>query len=368
MLASCHILKLPDELLLRVVQYIPPTTPRLVPGSTKEQRPLSDYRSVSLVCRQLNRAATSVIYAHYAHDSTRTSSAPFIATLFRQPRLASLVHSVKEITVARNKFEPFERSAGDTESLIPVIRHLDFPDKDHMVLLCRSGKDCICNVEAALILAMTPNIQTLALHPMVQDTSMTNLPSVASVSWNMLLAIAQGLAFGLAHRFEHLRVLKLNMFGVSATSLSIILLLKSLVHLTLVGYDNEDYESGGIPWECPPKESSVRTIRLDRFEIKVQLIASLISSCRSLEGFALCIPNGLDPHRDISKYSLLIEELHRHQPELLYLEIIDERHMSERKDSEDQIWFDQLKNFQSLRYLAIPLELIGEFISVDAIP
>lgn len=359
MLACCHILKLPDELLLRIVQCIPPTP------STKiaEQCSLSDYRSVSLVCRQLNRAATSVMYAYY--ELTHASSAPFITTLFHQPRLARLVHGVKGFAVTRQKLGHFERSTADTESLIPVIHHLDFPEKDRMLLLFRGGRASCQSVEAALILAMTSNVQTLALKPMFQD----NLTPVASISWQMILAAAQGFSFGLAHRFEHLRVLELHMPHVSPTSLSIVLLLKSLVDLTLIDYhdEDEDYEQAGATWECPLKSSSIRTIRLHRFEINIQLIVKLISSCRSLQGFALRIPDALNLHWDIPKYSLLIQELHRHQPELLYLDLTDERYVMERKDSEALGWLDRLKDFKSLKYLAIPLELVGELINANVI-
>lgn len=361
---ACHILKLPDELLLKIVQCIP-STPRST--RTAEQRSLSDYRSMSLVCRQLNRAATSVMYAHYAHEFTHTS-APFITTLFQQPRLARLVHSVKEIPATQKKHGHFEHSTVDIESVIPVIHHLDFPEKGRMMLLYRGGGPFCHNVEAALILAMTPNIQTLVLDPTFQGTLMTDPPPVASISWEMILAAVQGLPFGLAHRFEHLRVLKLEMSYVSPPSLSTVLLLKSLVDLTLIDYeqDDDDYEQDKATWECPLKASSIRTIRLHRFEMNIQLIVNLISSCRSLEGFALRVPIGFNPHWDTPKYSLLIKELHRHQPELLYLDLTDERYVMER-NIEVLGSLDRLEDFSSLKYLAVPLELAGEFININVI-
>ena len=39
----------------------------------------------------------------------------------------------------------------------------------------------------------------------------------------------------------------------------------------------------------------------------------------------------------------------------------------ERKDSEALGWLDRLKDFKSLEYLAIPLELVGELINTNVI-
>lgn len=127
------ICNLPDELLLKIVQYMSPlqsdpnNNPRISWGV--QRLPLSDYRSVSLVCRRLNRVVTGVMYAHYDHESDYVSSALFIRTLVQNPLLAQNLKSLKEIGPSMgdtgvSKVEPYKRSAPIVEYLCAAVQQL----------------------------------------------------------------------------------------------------------------------------------------------------------------------------------------------------------------------------------------------------
>ncbi|KAF1977921.1 hypothetical protein BU23DRAFT_275977 [Bimuria novae-zelandiae CBS 107.79] len=378
---TCHISNLPDELLVRIVQYIPDKG--TCSSQTPYLPPVADYRSVALVCRRLNRVANAVLYAQYIHDFDHRSSAPFIRTLFEQPNVAQIVRGVEEITIRDRKRRSIHRPAASLNSLVSVIHHLDMINKDDILSIFRQRKDPLYDLEAALIIALTPNIQALALNfesefrfppDGLRDPGDMSLPSPAL---QLVLFAARGVPCGQVHRFEHLRKLKLNMSNISVNSISSVLRLKSLVDLTLTLTNYKIPWSDNIPWGCPPKESSVKTIRLEAFSVDVPSIVNLIASCRSLEGFALCASRTrLERTNPFPNYALLLRELQQRHPELQNLFIDDGRRMDDGSDedssmdeSDEDSHMDQtdraararlgsLEKFRDLKYLHAPLELL----------
>jgi hypothetical protein len=376
-----YVCNLPDELLLRIVQTIPPpkpdpkASPHLSWGV--QRLPLSDYRSVSLVCRRLNRVATGVMYAHYDHESDYVSSARFIRTIAQNPHLARHVKSLKEIGPAAcdisHKVEPYRRSASSIECLCAVSKQFNPPYSESLLRNMQrnrtiresfqSGEDTAHGLEAALILALAPNVQTVALN---WDSNLAYLSSGVGRYWLIqdrtfcLKMITPGnRAFPQGHQFEHLRKLKVNMSGMLFRNISGILRLPSLVHLVLFNYkklrNNLDMPDD-LNWKCPAKESRIRTIRLDDFDIHHSYIVKLITSCQHLDAFALSVSDWCDNPLD---YSRFISELQQHHPELEALSIIHSSdHHDTRNPDDVPTQFTPLRGFRNLRYLAAPLELL----------
>jgi hypothetical protein len=376
-----YLCNLPDELLLKIVQTIPPpkpdpkASPHLSWGV--QRLPLSDYRSVSLVCRRLNRVATGVMYAHYDHESDYVSSARFIRTIAQNPHLAQHLKSLKEIGPAASeitqKVEPYKRSASSIKCLCAIAKQFNPPYSESLIRNMQrkktilesfqNGEDTAYGVEAALILALAPNVRTVALN---WDSNLAYLRSGVGRSWLVqdrtfcLKMMTPGnRAFPQGHQFEHLRKLKVNMTGMLFGSISGILRLPSLVHLILFKYkklrDSLDMLDD-LCWKCPAKESRIRTIRLDDFDIHHSYIVKLVSSCQHLEAFALSVSDWCDSPLD---YSRFIGELQQHHPELEAMSIIHSSDHHNITDSDDvPTQFTPLRGFRNLRYLAAPLELL----------
>ncbi|KAF2447018.1 hypothetical protein P171DRAFT_483078 [Karstenula rhodostoma CBS 690.94] len=385
-----YICNLPDELLLNIVQYIPSPKPDLKANphlSWGVQRlPLSDYRSVSLVCQRLNRIVTGVMYAHYDHESDYVSSARFIRTLVENPLLARHVKSLKEIQPARLTtvhLEPYKRSVSSIECLCAISKQLhpqnaqsiilirNIMRKKTMIELFQSGEDTVHDLEAALILALTPNIQTVALN---WDPSTASLwdgvqirPGLVpgwAVCLKMMTPGNRSFPYNPEHQFEHLRKLKVNMSGMRFSDISSVLRLPSLVDLILFDYRkprNSSDQPNDLDWKCPVKESRIRTIRLDEFDIHYSYLVELISSCQHLEAFALSFSNWIDSPLGCSRF---INELEQRHPELEALSIIHfvyqppflNQQLVDFKDMPTR--FISFRGFRNLRYLVAPLEML----------
>lgn len=225
-------------------------------------------------------------------------------------------------------------------------------------------------LETALILALAPNIQTVALsYASDQDYDLPRvwnpwLRRAKPFGMRMMIPGIRGFPHNNAHHFEHLRKLKVNMAGIEFCGISGILRLPSLVDLILCRHDKhlrratfdllDDMDRN---WICAARESRVRTMRLDDIDVHHLYLVKLVQSCGHLEAFAFRSVSEWDvPHLN---YSLFIRELQEHQPELQSLSITDPRHPHDLYDSGDvPSRIGPLNGFQNLRYLAVPLELL----------
>lgn len=384
-----HICKLPDELLLKILQCIPPPKPDLKDkpymswGVTRV--PLSDYFAVSLVCRRMSRITTGIMFAHYDHEIDYISSAPFIRAMLQNPSSAQSLKSLREIgpadegfenAVAGTRLERYKRSAASIDSLRAAIQKLTLPDSDDCSQFfqkelpigrdgCKffeSGSDQDLDLEAALIIALAPNIQSIALncdpHLAYIHTSHTESRRPKPLSLRMMTYAASPNIHKKVHEFKHLRKLTINMAGMYLSFISGILRLESLTDLMLFTYKEPGMESGSLDssWECPPKGSKVRTMRLHDFDIHHTYLTKLISSCQKLDEFSLSASKLASRRPD---YFRLVSELHKYHPGLQALNIA-------RPQDSFQTLFDDdsatvcgsFEHFEDLRYLAAPLEIL----------
>lgn len=316
------------------------------------------------------------MYAHYDHESDYVSSARFIRTLVQNPLLVRHLKSLKDIGPAPfglgQTVEPYKRSASSIDCLCAVTKQLAPPSSASLILnmqrrkaileFFQSGQDTVYGLEAVLILALASNIQEVALnwdsnpaYPRSGEAFITN----RVLCLKMMTPGYQGFPCNQVHQFVHLRKLKVNMSGMRFSNISGILRLPSLVDLIL--FECKQFLPGpDLPkdtdWKCPAKESRVRTIRLDDFELHHSYLVKLVSSCQHLEAFALRVSMWCESPLDDSRF---ISELEQQHPELEFLRIIQFFDRIE-DDSFDNFptCFGSLRGFQNLRYLAAPLELL----------
>ncbi|KAF9738192.1 hypothetical protein PMIN03_001691 [Paraphaeosphaeria minitans] len=166
-------------------------------------------------------------------------------------------------------------------------------------------------------------------------------------------------------RFEHLRKLKVNMSGLRFSDISGILRLPSLVDLILFKYEilpNDVDQLNELDWKCPVKESRIRTMRLDQFDIHRSYIVKLISSCHHLEAFALSLsPRTHSP----LNYFPIISELEKHHPKLEALSITRFFGQQTAHFSDVSPRSTSFRGFRNLRYLAAPLEFLVNPLTSD---
>ena len=304
-----------------------------------------------------------MLYQKYIHNYDHVSSAKFITTLIAKPALAKLVKEVKEVgsyigawhrnhRVARRY-----RNSYSVESMRSIFTNLEIPRAGAYNALFDDDQDLYHNLESALILLLTPNIERLSLNstPGLIGTKWPDGPFALREPHAALLPLlcaAQCIGYGKVHAFNNLTKLMLSMSGFPIKTISPVLRLESLRDLVLFDYYNYAFQLDEIPgeWSCPPSSSMVENIRLDDFECGIQSLEDLLMSCRLLKTFALTTPNEDFLPWQWPKFKASLQECH---PSLTALEIRD-------RTLGRQIIFrlGSLQGFACLEYLAVPLELL----------
>lgn len=129
-------------------------------------------------------------------------------------------------------------------------------------------------------------------------------------------------------------------------------ILDSLREVVLSDHDYVESSHSDPPftWGCPPKTSKVEKIRLENFECHLELLENLLGACQALTSFSW------GPSRNAtgntqwqwSEAKALLETL---QPGLQALELCERYDYSDTR-------LGTLEKFASLRYLAVPFELL----------
>jgi hypothetical protein len=109
-------------------------------------------------------------------------------------------------------------------------------------------------LESALILFLTPNIETLALNccPALSKAEDIGLEWARREPQQALLPIlhaAQGIPYGRVHQFKNLKTLEIRMLGLHINPISPILRLESLCSLTLYEYGKFGFNPNEPPCE-----------------------------------------------------------------------------------------------------------------------
>ena len=244
-----------------------------------------------------------------------------------------------------------------------VFTNLEIPQADAYNALFDNDQGLYHNLESALILFLTPNIERLSLNStpgLEENKSHFDLYKIREPHAVLLslLCAGQRLAYGKVHTFKNLKYLKLCMSGFHVNTISPVLRLESLKDLMLFDYCDHAFELDEVPgeWSCPPSTSTVENIRLDNFECDIQSVEDLLKSCRFLKTLALTTP---------SEYFLgwrwptVKALLQKYQPCLRALKVRDCT-----INGTDPLRLGSLQEFVCLEYLAVALErLVGKPLS-----
>jgi hypothetical protein len=319
-----------------------------------------------------------MLYEHYDHCFDYKPSTIFIETLIANPALALLVKGMKEIGsvefgIDEPNLKPRIRSFRSIRAICSKIEALSIPQGERYVALLREGNDSFYGLETALILYLSPNIETVAFN-CCPEARTNNIPQQdiafaqrqPQAALLPLMHASQRIPYGHVHPFTRLKSLKIRMQGLHVNSLSPVLRLDSLRDLVLFDYSQQEDSLNDVPCEldCPPISSTIQNIRLFDFECHLESLKKnpLLSSCKALKSFAWTTPfTDKDPPYQWPNIKTLLQTL---QPGLEALKIKENRKVDEAHPR-----LGSLRNLTNLRYLAVPLELIvGMRISLLIIP
>jgi hypothetical protein len=120
-----------------------------------------------LTSRNLSRRALGLLYRRYDHEWDIRSSTNFIKAIIARPDVAALVSEVKEIERSfrhLEKLPAWDRDSDSTEIICLVVQSLELPQGSWFIEQFRTQQDAPNNLEAALLLYLTPRIEVLSLN------------------------------------------------------------------------------------------------------------------------------------------------------------------------------------------------------------
>jgi len=270
----------------------------------------------------------------------------------------------KEFAFLAHEFKPRVRSAQSLQAIQSTIEALGLPQEERYVSLLREGEsmDALHELDSWLILCLTPSVESIALNfcPGARSTQsrgrlsafVRRQPHAALIP---LVYAGRGIPYGRVHQFARLHSLKIRMQGPHINDISPILRLESLREMVITDYCHEEDSQTDppCPWDCPLKGSNVQKLKLYNFECHYETLERLLGSFQALESFSWTTPRtyheGL-PY-EWSNIKTLLQTLH---PRLEALKIKENRDWMVMGLSK----LGSLREFTSLRYLYLPLEIM----------
>lgn len=356
---------LPDELILEIVDYLP--------GIDLNHFQLPTLVNLASVSRRLYRIVIDMVYARY--NSHFCEPYTFLRTMISNSRLAGFVHDVN-ITFGlwtRRGGRRYSPTAKDKKAIKEGLRALGTWDWKEWATQCnedRSNDEALQNA----ILLHTPNITSLSILDAVRDRSRRR-------AWfDLISKAAAGTLPGQAHRFEHLRSIRVDARTSSLSDLAPLFRLQSLRKLQLrevheyrtgecitCGSNREHDERSAlklqrlIPRACNNlEELDLECTYYTKFHLEV-----LLSSPRHLKTFRYDVSLDHLPERPISngdRVKTLCEVLDRQKASLETLHVFCDSIAEERTRSGIHLR-DGLEDFVSLKQLSCPLGMIMSGVS-----
>ncbi|KAF2476256.1 uncharacterized protein BDR25DRAFT_349366 [Lindgomyces ingoldianus] len=345
--AARSIQNLPDELLLKIISSIP-----------DGGQPLALYRQLSLVSRSFYRVTATPLWRKYEHRWGKYLT-PYICTLMERPDLADLVKEVKsENDWGILERSPQGRNQQEREAIFQNLKELGIPKASMWAKQFENGEDVLDDLELALLLCQTRNLETLRVTigsriPSNQGRGTLSFKSYPSYLEPLMYA-ACGIPYGRVHQFNSLQRLRLNMKTTVMGRVSCLFRLPSLLEL-----DIEDLHIWNLAfihqpdcnvilekWNCPPSFSSIVSLRFWNCTIPKETVDRAIRSCKALKIFSFygSAGNGW--------YASLTNSLGAHITSLQFVRIQPDI-MGSHADQ-----FGPFKDFKQLRYLSASMYLL----------
>ncbi|KAF9690681.1 hypothetical protein EKO04_011303 [Ascochyta lentis] len=264
---------LPDELILKILDYLP--------GIDLRDFQLHTLLSLSLTTRHLHRVVSERLYATY--DSYFCEPYLFLRTLISNQHLAESVRHAKfrygdDAHLDRDRYSP---NARDKKIIKEGMRALDFPDWKGWATRC-NAEEVELDILHTAVMLHTPNLASL-------DVEDGNISAYSKAKWPELIKKATtGEHFGHTHRFSALKTVQIDAQNMVIHHLVPLLRLQSLqrLHLRELSEIELDMRAPAelrrvLPESC---NNLVELVLEDCF-LRFDALTTLISSARSLRSF-----------------------------------------------------------------------------------
>ena len=180
-----------------------------------------DYFSLSLTCRSLNNAATTMLYQTYIHNYYHVSSTKFISTLIAKPAPAKLVKEVEEVgsdigTWHKNcKVARRYRNSYSVESMRSILTNLEIP---------KPMPTTLSSTMIMIFITIWNQHLSCFSHQPFRDSHLNSTPGLKGSKWLdglfalrephaallPLLYSAQSIGYGKMHAFNTLSTISQN--------------------------------------------------------------------------------------------------------------------------------------------------------------
>lgn len=267
---------LPDELILKILDYLPPM-------GTRDVQPLTFIR-LSRTNRRLYRIVTATIYKTF--DSTFCRPYPFLRTIICNPQIAELVQHVCIVFGAWTGRETghYDPTAQDKKVIKEGIRALGTRDWKAWAADCNTDDR---NFQALypVLLMHTPNITSLVVHDVDRRERQI-------LRWIGVIAqAALGVKQGRMHAFEHLQSITVHMEQISLLQVAPLFRLASLRRFVALQLVEESKTNGSnisaLQRSMPITSNNIEEFRLeDECFISMEKLAVVLQSSRRLKSFS----------------------------------------------------------------------------------
>lgn len=285
---------LPDELLLRILDYLP--------GINLDNFHLKSLVSLSGTNHRFHRLVAERLYASY--NSFFCEPYLFLRTVTSSTGLASLIKSA-DFTYgnwAHRDRRRYTATAQDKKAVKEGLKTRGLSDWKRWATDCNTDYIGLDTLHTA-ILMQTPNVQSIALH----DGDLGSMIGSRAPKWVDLFRRANLLMSpGGMHRFQHLHTLRVEIQQMTLTSLAPVFKTPSLRKLYIRGlleYDQgkqrtDEYLQYIIPQHC----NSLDELHLEHSFVQNDVLQVLVSSARALKVF--------NYNMSMDKVSYQLEEEH----------------------------------------------------------
>ncbi|KAF2021290.1 hypothetical protein BU24DRAFT_404317 [Aaosphaeria arxii CBS 175.79] len=353
---KCYLESLPDEILLRILS--------LVPGYPFQKR--KAYYNMSLTSRRLNRTANNFLYEWFNGRLSPGRSARFLKTLFANPELARFVKNITwqlntPISHSIVTAAPPQPTSADCRALRESLKALGVTDRSAWVKDFSSGQS-----PDLLRLAMlhAQNLHTLCIEDDTPNSYYAQFyPSRIDYTPKIITMLTNGLTDRplYAQRFEHLRILRLRLAGMTLEQIYPVLRLPMLEELLL-------QEVHTCPITFDKIETDTRFSSVSRLIILHSFIASsslaiLMNACRSLTHLHFvytATAHAWGTHTHQVNYTTLYNALKQHKDTLCLFDFDDNANREPNTVFYPRGRFSSFKEFPELTTLAAPFEAFPE--------
>ncbi|KAL5438771.1 hypothetical protein PMIN07_004832 [Paraphaeosphaeria minitans] len=275
---SASLNDLPDELIVEILDYLP--------GIDLQHFQLLTLASLSFTNRRFHRIVVDRFYSTY--DSFFCTPYPFLRTVMCNKDIASHVKSIS-FSYGPNVHSdrpPYVSSIADKQLIKDSLRSLGIPKFDwkQWASDC-NDREADQELIYATILLYTPNVTRLE----IDDGAALEPPGRIPRWLNHFRKIANGVDFGLVHRFQYLKSIRVDVQYLKLRDLAPLFRLRSMRKVALVGLFERPFTGQAAKAELrrlfPNRGSPIDELQLEMSYVDNSVLDVVISGIKKLKIF-----------------------------------------------------------------------------------